>query len=97
MVFQLRRIDRLDRLPPTVPTGLLMTGAGPDSVSMIWTPSTDSQSGVGYYEILRSFGDQAFSVTGQSPTPDFVDETAADGDVLWYLLRAYDNAGNASN
>ncbi len=86
---------QVDTTPPTAPTGLdgFVDGI---AVSLTWNPSTDDQSGVAGYQVLRSDGDDAGNVAtiGSSLSPGFTDTTVTAGGTYTYWVRAFDTAGN---
>jgi chitodextrinase len=79
-----------DTLPPTTPSGLAATAAGPAEVDLTWSPSTDDV-GVAGYEILRD-GVQI----GTSSTASYADLTTRSSTTYSYTVRAYDVVGNRS-
>lgn len=79
-----------DTQPPTAPADLLASVAGPASVDLSWTASTDNV-GVTGYRVLRD-GQQVGSSVGTS----FADTTVAPGTSVTYTVTAYDSGGNVS-
>ena len=79
-----------DTTPPTVPSGLTVTGTTPSSVSLSWAASTDNV-GVAGYKIYRA-GVQA----GTSAVPSYTDSTLAASTTYTYTVSAFDAAGNNS-
>ncbi len=79
-----------DTTPPTVPTGLAGTVAGPDQVDLSWSASADNVAVAGY----RIFRDGSQIAT--SPTASFSDTSAQPSTTHSYYVRAYDAANNVS-
>src|SRR5579871_184485 len=79
-----------DTTPPTVPTGLKVTGTTTSSVSLSWTSSTDNVAVAGY-KVFRS-GAQV----GISATNSYVDSGLPPSSTFSYTVSAYDAAGNNS-
>ncbi|MGC1829305.1 MAG: MBG domain-containing protein, partial [Candidatus Acidiferrales bacterium] len=77
--------------PPSVPTGLTVTGTTTSTASLSWTASTDS-NGVAGYEILRG-GLPVGTTAGTS----YTDTSLAPNTTYTYTTTAYDPLGNASN
>ena len=78
----------LDTTPPVVPTGLTGTAqTSPLQLSLNWTASSDSGSGVAGYNIYRG-GTQI----GSSVSPAFTDQTIACATAYSYTVTAFDNA-----
>ena len=80
-----------DTQSPSVPTNLHTTAATATSVTLAWDASTDNDSGVAGYEILRD-GSQI----GTSATASYLDATALGGTTYSYTVRAKDVIGNTS-
>ncbi len=79
-----------DTTPPSVPTGLTVTGSTSTTVSLSWTASTDNV-GVTGYKIYRA-GVQVAT----SPGTSFADSGLSPSTPYSYTLSAYDAAGNNS-
>ncbi|GAB3355425.1 hypothetical protein GCM10027452_23020 [Micromonospora halotolerans] len=79
-----------DGNPPTVPTDLQATAAGPNRVELSWVPATDD-SGVAGYQVYRD-GTAIATTTGQT----FTDTTALSETSYSYTVSAFDAAGNSS-
>jgi hypothetical protein len=77
-----------DTTPPTTPT-LTLGPVSSSSVSISWSASTDSGSGVSGYHVYRD-GNLLTSV-GKTTT-SYVDGTVVAGTTYTYTVRAYDNA-----
>jgi chitodextrinase len=80
-----------DTTPPTVPTGLALTGATNTSISLSWTASTDPDSPVGGYNVYRNG-----TKVGTSPTPSYTDNGLTAGTTYSYTVSAYDIYTNTS-
>jgi chitodextrinase len=79
-----------DTTPPTVPTGLSVTGTTASTVSLAWNASTDT-SGVAGYKIYR-----AGTQVGTSGTTSYTNSGLAASTTYSYTVSAYDAAGNNS-
>jgi Cellulose binding domain/Glycosyl hydrolases family 18 len=79
-----------DTTPPSTPSGLHVTGTGPDSVSLAWNASTDNV-GVADYQVYEGTTVDAIS-TGASVT---VSGLLA-GSSHTFTVAAFDAAGNES-
>ncbi len=79
-----------DTTPPTVPTGLSVTGTTASTVSLSWNPSTDN-FGVAGYKIYR-----AGAQVGTSNITSYTDTGLATSTTYAYTVSAYDAAGNTS-
>jgi len=80
-----------DKVPPTTPTGLKVTGFTANTVSLKWTASTDNV-GVTGYTIFRN----GTAVGGTGGATSFTDVTAAPSTSYQYKVRAFDGSGNKS-
>lgn len=81
----------VDTAAPTVPTGLTATTVEGTRVSLSWTASTDSLTGIQNY-VLRRDG-----VAVSTPTEtSLVDEGLTPGRTYIYTVAARDGAGNTS-
>jgi len=80
-----------DTTPPSTPTGLKVTGTGPGSISLAWTPSTDNVAVTGYrvYE-----GTTVAATTGTGPAVTVSGLLA--GSSHTFTVTALDAAGNES-
>ncbi len=79
-----------DTTPPSVPTGLTVTGVTTSTASLSWTASTDNV-GVTGYNVYRS-GSQV----GTSTLTTYTDTGLAPSTTYTYTVAAYDAAGNVS-
>ncbi len=79
-----------DTTPPSVPTGLAVSGTTTSSVSLTWTASTDNV-GVTGYKIFRG-GVQV----GTSAVATYTDSSLTASTTYSYSVSAFDAAGNNS-
>ena len=82
-----------DTQPPTVPTGLAVTGVTAHSVSLSWHASTDNV-GVTGYTVYRN--GSSVGTTGGANNTSFTDTTVAPSTTYNYTVDAFDGAGNHS-
>jgi fibronectin type 3 domain-containing protein len=91
----------IDITPPTVPTGLTAVYiSGNTQIQISWGASTDSDTGVHYYEIQRKMGEEGLFETVQTinhPTLTWVHDQSYPGYPIYFRVRAVDNVGNASD
>jgi chitinase len=80
-----------DTTPPSVPATLRASNATINSITLNWTASTDTGSGIAGYEVVRG-GTLIASPTGTSHT----DTGLAANRSYSYQVRAKDKAGNTS-
>ena len=87
-----------DTTPPTAPGNLTATGSVA-SASLSWTASTDNV-GVAGYSVYRSttsgFTPSSSTLIGTTTATSYVDSGLAAG-TYYYLVTAYDTAGNVSS
>jgi chitodextrinase len=83
-------VNNLDTSPPTVPTGLAVTGVTVFTVSLSWNASTDNV-GVAGYAVFRD-GLQVARTSGIS----YSDTGLGSSTTHAYAVAAYDSAGNTS-
>lgn len=89
-------VNNPDTQPPTVPTGLTVTGVTTSSISLAWSPSSDNV-GVTGYKIYRCTGICAPNTQiGTAAGTSYVDTSLAASTTYSYAVAAYDNAGNTS-
>jgi chitodextrinase len=81
----------VDTTPPSVPTGLVATGATTTSITLGWTASTDPDSPVAGYNIYRGG-----TKVGTSPSPSYTDSGLTANTTYSYTVSAYDPVGNSS-
>ena len=79
-----------DTTPPSVPTGLKVTGTTSSTVSLSWTASTDNVAVTGY-NIYRGT-----ALAGTSTTTVFTDTGLAASTAFSYTVKASDAVGNVS-
>jgi cellulose 1,4-beta-cellobiosidase len=84
-------VTATDTTPPSVPAGVIVTGATTTSISLSWTTSTDPDSAVAGYNIYRDG-----TKIGSSTTASFTDTGLAVGSTHVYTVSAFDAAGNTS-
>ena len=77
----------VDVTPPTIPTGLQATAAGPNQINLNWTASSDSGTGVAGYRIFRD-GVQV----GTAATTTYADTGLSANTLYTYTVSAYDGA-----
>jgi fibronectin type 3 domain-containing protein len=81
-----------DHTPPTVPTNLHSTSTTTTSISLAWSPSTDTGgSGVAGYHVYRSG-----NLIASPSTTSYTDSNLNPGTAYTYSVSAYDNAANGS-
>jgi chitodextrinase len=85
--------DESDKTLPTTPV-LSSTGNTFSSVTLSWTASSDSESGVNNYIILR--GTSTLNDKTPNNATSFTDTTASEKTTYKYTIIAVDKAGNQS-
>src|SRR5256886_2068237 len=80
-----------DIVPPTVPTGLAVTAAGPFEADLTWNASTDDV-GVTGYDVFRD----GTLIASLGPVVTYADTATTAGSTHSYAVRARDASGNAS-
>ena len=80
-----------DKTPPTTPAGLNASSVSRNSVTLIWSASTDDTGIAGY----RIFRDGTFLST--STTLGYIDQGLIANRQYQYTVTAYDAAGNESS
>ncbi len=85
-----------DTTAPTVPGGLLATGAGMSQVNLIWTASTDNVGVTGYRVERSQAGCTSFNEIASVNQANYGDSGLASGTAYCYRVRAADAAGNLS-
>ncbi len=79
-----------DTQPPSVPTGLMQTGATTSSIAISWNPSSDNV-GVAGYKVYRNTNQ-----VGNVNATSFADTGLTPSTTYSYTVSAYDAAGNQS-
>lgn len=82
-----------DTTPPTVPGNVVASAVSCTSVSVSWSASTDSGSGVHQYNVYRN--GTLISIVA-APAISFVDTTVVASSSYTYTVSATDVAGNTS-
>ena len=80
-----------DTLAPSVPTGLNSPSQSQSEISLAWSASGDSGSGVAGYDVFRDG-----ALVASPAQPLYTDTGLSAGQAYRYAVRARDNAGNAS-
>ena len=80
-----------DATPPTTPRGLLATAVGTGRIDLSWTPSTDDESGVLFYRVLRDEVE-----VGTSESAAFQDEGLEPSTTYEYRVSAVNGDGDES-
>ena len=86
---------KTDAFPPSSPN--LSVNLVDGSPMLSWPASTDSQSGIAYYEVFRSTGTLDFVMTGETAETSIADTTLDAAPMIWYKVIAVDNVGNKSD
>lgn len=88
-----------DVTPPSVPTALATT-AGPGTLLLSWTASTDS-SGAPGYEVYRGTSSPVALTTPVGVTAagvtQYLDSNVSNPNVYYYAVKAVDSSGNKSS
>ena len=82
-----------DNTAPTAPAGLNASAVGSQRVDLSWSPSTDNV-GVTEYRIFRN---GSGTPVGSTSGTTFSDTNVAPSTTYSYVVRAYDQPGNASD
>ena len=85
-------VNNIDKVAPSVPSGL-MAVVSEQTVVLIWSPSTDSASGIGEYVVKYSSNGQEFSVAVNNTNYMLTDLSS--GTWSW-SVQAVDAVGNVS-
>ncbi|MFI9273044.1 cellulose binding domain-containing protein [Kitasatospora sp. NPDC052896] len=80
----------VDTTPPSVPTGVQVSGTGPESITLSWTPSTDNVAVAGYHVYEGS----TVVATTTATTATLTGLLA--GSSHTFAVSAFDAAGNES-
>jgi len=96
-------IEGGDNTPPTTPTNLQAGTPERHRASLSWNRSTDSESGMQYYQVYRSgvavaSVDATTTLCGNEPAPRcaYMDDGLADGSNFTYTVTAVDREWNES-
>jgi hypothetical protein len=88
----------VDSSPPTAPSNLLATAAGPGGIDLLWTASSDNVGVTAYLvERCQGAGCTAFAQVATSTATTYADAGLLPGTSYSYRTRATDAAGNLSN
>ncbi len=82
-----------DQVAPSIPTNVVATPASTTSITINWTASTDADSGVGSYALLRNNVEIG---TVQAPGTSFTATLLGSGAMYCYQVVAVDVVGNRS-
>lgn len=86
-----------DTTAPAVPTGLVVTGPAPTSITLGWNAVTGDTTLYGYQVGRRAAGSTAaFTVLGTTTATSYTDPTVAQGSSYEYAVRAVDQSANVS-
>jgi large repetitive protein len=77
-----------DPTPPTVPEDLLATAVGRERIDLTWSPSSDGESGVSGYRVVRGGAEVAFTETAS-----YSDAGLSPGTAYEYRVRAVNGSG----
>ncbi len=83
-----------DSTPPAAPTGL-STSTGDNLIELFWSPNRDRDVS-GYNIFVSTSYDGRYELIGSSKTPYYRDNGAANGNIYYYAVTAYDYDGNES-
>jgi parallel beta-helix repeat protein len=81
-----------DTEPPSVPAGLSATPAGPRTVELSWSPSTDNDAVAGY----TIYRDGTAIATVAATASTFQDTTVSPSTTYAYTVDAFDSSSNRS-
>ena len=84
-----RNVPDTDVTPPSVPQNVAAVAPSPSRVSLSWSASTDSGTGVGGYQVFR---DGAEVATVNAPAVAFEDASVVATTSYVYTVRAFDRA-----
>ncbi len=83
-----------DTTPPTAPGSLSAAAVSSSRIDLTWSASSDNV-GVAGYRVLRSTTSGGpYSQVGTSSLTSYSDPTVSAGTAYYYVVRAYDAAGN---
>jgi hypothetical protein len=82
--------------PPTVPANLTVVGTTANSVSLSWSPSTDT-GGVGGYRVLQGYSPSQMSIVAGSVTgTTYTSSHLFSSTTYYFAVEAYNQLGIAS-
>ena len=84
-----------DRQAPSMPSGLTATASG-TSISLTWTASTDNVGVVGYQVLRSTINGSGYSQIATANTNSYTNNALNVGTTYYYVVKAYDAAGNVS-
>ncbi len=84
-----------DRQAPTAPNSLVAVASG-TSISLSWTASTDNVGVVGYQILRSTTNGSGYSQITTSNTNSYTNNGLNVGTTYYYVIKAYDAAGNVS-
>lgn len=101
---QVSQLPGADTTPPSIPVVTSLTGDDYGNALLVFSPSTDTGSGMSHYNVYRRRGSAsaplqiAGTVSHDSAAPQFLweDATAYKNTRYWYRVTAVDKAGNES-
>ena len=79
-----------DSTPPSTPQGLTVGNVTENQLSLFWSPSSDIESGVAYYNIYRN--NETLKI-GQINTPSYVNGGLTPGHTYTYEVSAVNGVG----
>jgi hypothetical protein len=85
----------VDTTPPSVPTGIAATPA-PYSVVLTWAASTDPDSPVAGYQVLRGPTSSNLIQIGTIVNTSYTDSSVSPSTIYYYAVAAYDPSNNVS-
>lgn len=85
-----------DTVPPTSPSGLTATVAGPTQINLNWLPGTDDISVAGY-EVWRSTDGVHFIYIANLPGTSYSAAGLVPATLNYFYVKTLDSAGNVSN
>ena len=84
-----------DTTAPDTPTGLRVTSADPEKISLAWDAVSDP--GLAFYEVLRApSAAEPFDVIGSTSGTEFIDTRVTENSSYAYKVRAVDTSFNRS-
>jgi hypothetical protein len=91
-------LPNISPFPPSVPTGLRVTGATPTSVTLAWNASTGGCCSVSGYDIgyMLAFNDYGYSVAVGNVTTTTITTGIRPGTEYRFSISAHDDVGHHS-